>query len=293
MKNLLIIIMFFLCGKAFGQYLPASPTAYGSNNNRIKVKIILLTPTICGVPTYMSSYSSDSTSSADIYDSCGHKKYTYDPSNRTWSVSGSGASSGNADSLGHIAASGYALTNLNNILSTANLLITTGTILTASITVIGRIVTGSISTTGNGSFGGLTISGNTAASTITGSTITLTGGVTQGGFTSAISKANSSGQLVSALSGIDYLAPGGTGITTGSASTVIAAGTKIQSIDFYDTALTYISIGTTVNGWQLSPRFTVSSGTYSTIVLNKYFVSSTTIYFNGVTSNTIIKIYKL
>lgn len=93
--------------------------------------------------------------------------------------------------------------------------------------------------------------------------------------------------------GTNYIQYGGTAIATGSTSTVIAAGTKIVSIDFYDPALIYVSIGTSVNGWQIAPRFTISAGTYSTAVINKYFASGATIYFNGVTASTIIRIYKL
>lgn len=93
--------------------------------------------------------------------------------------------------------------------------------------------------------------------------------------------------------GTNYILYGGTGITTGSTTYTIPAGTMVDKIIFYDPALIYISIGTAVNLRDICPKFTVSAGTYSVINLDKYYPSTASIYFNGVTINTIIKIYKL
>lgn len=110
--------------------------------------------------------------------------------------------------------------------------------------------------------------------------------------TDSVTNSKNSDSLIH-IAGANFIQYGGTGITTGSSSYSVPAGTVIDKISFYDPALTYISIGTSVNGWQICPRFTISAGLYSVIGLDKYFATTTTIYFNGVTSNTIIKIYKL
>jgi len=93
--------------------------------------------------------------------------------------------------------------------------------------------------------------------------------------------------------GTNYIRYSGTAITTGSTNYVVAAGRMIDKIIFYDPATIYISIGSSLNGWQICPRFTVSAGTYSVVNLSKYYASGATIYFNGATASTIITIYFL
>lgn len=197
MKKLLTLPLIFILGNCFSQYLPVTPTAYGSNNLRGKFKTVLLLPVGCGAPGFMSSYSVDSTSSSIFTDSCNNKAYIYNPSTHSWSIliSSTTGSSGNADSLQHIV-------------------------------------------------------------------------------------------------GTNYIQYGGTGITTGSTSYSVPAGTMIDKIIFYDHDTQSVSIGSAVNLRDISPIFYVRAGKYSTIILNYYYASSTTIYFNGVSSNTIIKIYK-
>lgn len=92
--------------------------------------------------------------------------------------------------------------------------------------------------------------------------------------------------------GTNYILYGGTNITIGSSSYSVPAGWKISSIDFYDPVTINVSIGTAVNLRDISPLFTVSSGSWSSVQLNKIYQTSSTIYFNGVTSNTVIKIYR-
>lgn len=91
----------------------------------------------------------------------------------------------------------------------------------------------------------------------------------------------------------NFIPYGGTGVTTGTTSYAIASGQLIDKIIFYDPATIYISIGSAVNLRNICALFTVTSATYSVISLSKYYASGATIYFNGVTASTIIKIYFL
>lgn len=74
-------------------------------------------------------------------------------------------------------------------------------------------------------------------------------------------------------------------------SILIPAGTFVQSIVINPTsALTSSKAGTTNGGEELATAQPFPTGA-STIVVNTYFASATSIYFTGITSNTTIFIY--
>lgn len=81
-------------------------------------------------------------------------------------------------------------------------------------------------------------------------------------------------------------------LTTGVDSVNISAGDMVDKIILTDPAGISVSMGTTRNSRNICPIFSISAGGYSTINLTKYYATTQTLYFNGVTSSTIIKLYK-
>lgn len=81
-------------------------------------------------------------------------------------------------------------------------------------------------------------------------------------------------------------------LTTGSAVFTTTAGMMVDKIVITDPATISVGVGTSPSNYYYSPLASVNSGAYSTFIISQYFATATPIYFNGVTSNTVIKIYK-
>lgn len=72
-------------------FTPASPTIYGSNNNRVNAIFTLHIPMRCGAPTSSADLHSTMVNNAALlYDSCGSTLYSWDPHNHIWIAVGSG-----------------------------------------------------------------------------------------------------------------------------------------------------------------------------------------------------------
>lgn len=96
---------------------------------------------------------------------------------------------------------------------------------------------------------------------------------------------------------IDNLSTGAAPITittTGNYQYVIPAGKLLQEIVVLPTAdLAGFSVGSTENGSDISPVLPVSASNpdSGTIMMNKYAKTDRSVWFNGITSSTTIKIY--
>lgn len=86
MKRLLNILVLILIGQlAYAQIYIKPNNSYGVINNRTRADSTALVPTGCGKPVGVQGLRSKNEKMAGLYyDSCGHKFYTFDPSDSTW-----------------------------------------------------------------------------------------------------------------------------------------------------------------------------------------------------------------
>ena len=80
-------------------------------------------------------------------------------------------------------------------------------------------------------------------------------------------------------------------LSAGATSYSVAAGTLIEKIEITEATDITLDVGTTLAWEDLVTNAPVVDGN-AVITLNKYFASSGTLYFTGVTGSTVIKIYK-
>ncbi|MCW3088943.1 MAG: hypothetical protein JWP81_12 [Ferruginibacter sp.] len=80
-------------------------------------------------------------------------------------------------------------------------------------------------------------------------------------------------------------------LAAGTSSWLVPAGTLIEKIWFKDADNPAVSIGKTIGGNELLEAVQLSNGRYI-VSLDEPFDIDTTIYFTGITGNTITKIFK-
>lgn len=94
-------------------------------------------------------------------------------------------------------------------------------------------------------------------------------------------------------SGTIYLTPNSNiiSLAAGASSYTVPANTLIEKFFVKESTSISLDIGTTMSGTEIVSGAPITTG-YGIININKFFLSSTIIYFTNVTGSTVIKIYK-
>lgn len=123
------------------------------------------------------------------------------------------------------ASSGYALTDLSNVLTTANLLIPSGTVVSNTMTVSGKISAGTLSVSGAATVSGI----------ISAAGLTTSGTITSGQFIHSLTSINADGAIIAGgpMSAKEYLILNNTNFGPNVAVSILSTYNTHDGVNFY------------------------------------------------------------